>query len=421
MKKGPIFKSFLEAGVESAADADEKGKIRILNQTAFIMAVALAAFIIINFFNQKPIISILEIAFLVLLIGIIYLNQIGRFHIGRAIFFISFIIFQFTLANFLAVKGNLEFFFLFIMIAGFALFDNRIIIGLLSVFCFSLFSFTQTHIHGFTSVIKYLNDFSLFLLVYFLVRYFKLVLVSQRTQIEQQVKELQLLHEEKNNLLSIASHELRSPLGHIKGLLSLIELEKGNLSESQKESLQMARDIASKQHEMVSKVLDIQNLESKQSVHGLEEIKVEDFLRGILQNFESTASAKDIRLDLMTPGQGLIFRTDTLKFSQILENILSNAIKFSHPGSHVEIWMSHTAHTLTIEVKDEGQGLSKEEIKDLFKKFKTLSARPTSGEASTGLGLAITKKYVEELKGTIHCTSEQGKGSTFSVHLPLTT
>jgi signal transduction histidine kinase len=421
MIKGPFFSFLSESGVGRGMDADEKGKIRILNQTSYIILIALTVFICVNFFNQKPLISILEIVFFALLLGMLYLNHSGRFRVARTLFFISFISFQFTLANFLAVKGSLEYFFLFIMISSFALYDNRVTIGLLSLLCYALFTITQIHIHGFTSSIKFLNDFSLFLLIFSLVRYFKSVLVDQRTQIEQQVKELQLLHEEKNNLLSIASHELRSPLGHIKGLLSLIELEKGNLSESQKESLQMAREIASKQHEMVSKVLDIQNLESKQNVHGLEEIKVEDFLRGIIQNFQSTASAKDIRLDLMTPGQGLVFRTDTLKFSQILENILSNAIKFSHPGSHVEIWMSHTAHTLTIEVKDEGQGLSKEEIKDLFKKFKTLSARPTSGEASTGLGLAITKKYVEELKGTIHCTSEHGKGSTFSVHLPLTT
>ena len=102
---------------------------------------------------------------------------------------------------------------------------------------------------------------------------------------------------------------------------------------------------------------------------------------------------------------------------QIIENLVSNAVKFSPPNTKVEIEVSGNQNVL-ISVKDEGPGITKEDQTKLFGKYNILSAKPTGGEPSTGLGLSIVKKYIEEMGGKVWCESQIGKGATFYVSLP---
>jgi signal transduction histidine kinase len=104
---------------------------------------------------------------------------------------------------------------------------------------------------------------------------------------------------------------------------------------------------------------------------------------------------------------------------QVLDNLISNAIKFSSCGKSVFVHVRGNEHSIYIEVQDEGQGISQEDQKKLFGKFARLSARPTAGESSTGLGLSIVKSMVEAMNGKIWCESEFGQGATFIVELPI--
>jgi signal transduction histidine kinase len=102
-----------------------------------------------------------------------------------------------------------------------------------------------------------------------------------------------------------------------------------------------------------------------------------------------------------------------------LSNIISNAVKYSPHGKNVYVRMKASNEEIRIEVQDEGPGISADDMKKLFGKFARLSARPTGGEHSTGLGLSIVKKMVEAMNGKVWCESEVGKGATFIVDLPI--
>ena len=112
---------------------------------------------------------------------------------------------------------------------------------------------------------------------------------------------------------------------------------------------------------------------------------------------------------------------DTSVAVQVLENLVSNAVKYSPPGKDIFVRLQKRAEAVRVEVQDQGPGLSAEDQKKLFGKFARLSAKPTGGEHSTGLGLSIVKKMVEAMNGQVWCESELGRGATFTVEFPAAT
>jgi signal transduction histidine kinase len=103
---------------------------------------------------------------------------------------------------------------------------------------------------------------------------------------------------------------------------------------------------------------------------------------------------------------------------QVVENLVSNAVKYSPPGKSIFVRLTQSPDSVRLEVQDEGPGLSAEDQSKLFGKFARLSAKPTGGEHATGLGLSIVKRMVEAMNGKVWCQSEAGKGATFVVQLP---
>src|SRR5690606_20865488 len=119
-------------------------------------------------------------------------------------------------------------------------------------------------------------------------------------------------------------------------------------------------------------------------------------------HFENAENEKEVNVDQ--------FYT-----KHIFENLISNAIKFSPVGKNVYVHLYYEDEKLKVEIKDEGPGISPEDMKKIFRKYQKLSARPTAGERSTGLGLSIVKKYVDLMNGKVWCKSTLGQGSTFIV------
>jgi signal transduction histidine kinase len=131
------------------------------------------------------------------------------------------------------------------------------------------------------------------------------------------------------------------------------------------------------------------------------------------------AESKQIRLSFHHAGQYGSVVLDEGKVEQVLNNLISNAVKFSHPGSSVEVSVVQRAGSVVVSVKDEGQGIPPDELDKLFHWFGRTSVRSTEGERSTGLGLAIAQRIVMEHQGEIWVESEVGVGSTFHFSLPL--
>ena len=251
--------------------------------------------------------------------------------------------------------------------------------------------------------------------------------VNERTRelkVQQQIledknNELHLLNEEKDELVNIVAHDLRSPLNQIRGLLNLIKLSPENLTPDQQQFVDLSLKSSERLSSMIGRILDTNALESQEIALSLEMVDLDILLEEVVTNFKVQAADKDIELHLILPEDPIEIELDRNYAIQVLDNLLSNALKFSPSGTQVEVVLYEDGDVARIEIKDEGPGISRKDQKRLFSRFQTLTARPTAGEASTGLGLSIAKRYVEAMGGRIGCDSEIGEGSVFFVEFVL--
>jgi signal transduction histidine kinase/Tfp pilus assembly protein PilF len=222
---------------------------------------------------------------------------------------------------------------------------------------------------------------------------------------------------EKDTLMSIVAHDLKSPLNRIVGLAALIELE-GKLTSQQHEYLQLMKDVTKSGTNLITDLLDVNAIEENTNAPSSLNFDLTTLLKDRIDYFQAIAITKGIKLESVLPSSAP-FASDTTYINRIVENLLSNAIKFSKSGTAVIVSGRCEKDRAYISVKDHGPGFTQADRSSLFKKFRRLSARPTASESSNGLGLAIVKTLVDRLGGTIELISESGKGSEFIVILPL--
>lgn len=240
---------------------------------------------------------------------------------------------------------------------------------------------------------------------------------EQNRVLSKRNEELADLNNEKDTLMNIVAHDLKSPLNRIQGLVSLIELS-GNLTDEQIGYLNMLKNVTKSGNELISDLLDVNAIESDRQKIEFKKINVSHFLNDRISNFISAAKAKDIKLTITAPDI-LYIDSDENLLGRIIDNLISNAIKFSPRGMAIEVSAAEKEGKMFFTVKDEGPGFSVADQEMLYQKFRKLSARPTAGESSNGLGLAIVKILTERLKGEVKLVSEQGKGSEFIIALPV--
>ena len=238
-------------------------------------------------------------------------------------------------------------------------------------------------------------------------------LADQTKQIISQKESLEELNDEKNHLMGIIAHDLRNPLSSTLSLAELMRSESENFDEDQMICINGIIKALNRMCAMVDRILDVKSLEAKKDQLNLEKVELSELIKNLYHSFESKIKDKNlmVRLNLTS----IHAEVDRQYLLQILENLLSNAIKFSPQGKSIflNLWVHEgKAH---IGIKDEGPGISSDDQKKLFHKYQQLSAKPTGGESSTGLGLSIVKKYTELMNGNVWCESEPGKGAKFVV------
>jgi two-component system sensor histidine kinase/response regulator len=152
----------------------------------------------------------------------------------------------------------------------------------------------------------------------------------------------------------------------------------------------------------------------------MESVSLQQAAAAAALRYSEAAARKSIRILEEYPPDTPLVSADRGALDQVIDNLVSNAVKFSPPDT--SIWLSigpASEGYLECRVKDEGPGCDEQDRAQMFTRYRRLSARPTAGEPSTGLGLSIAKRHVDAMEGTLHCESENGQGATFVLRLPL--
>jgi len=235
--------------------------------------------------------------------------------------------------------------------------------------------------------------------------------------LEKRNNALNEMSEEKDSLMSVVAHDLKSPLNQISGFTRLIQLE-GPLTENQKDYVSRISSTITRGLDLINNILEVNSFQRSNAKMTVQEVDLSEFVREKENSFRVLAEAKNIGLKVECSGSTL-FRTVPDHLARITDNLVSNAIKFSPPGSAVGFSLNAGSDSLTLIVSDAGPGFTEEDRQGLFKQFRKLSARPTGNESSSGLGLAIVKVLVERLRGTINLDSVPGQGAKFIVTIPV--
>ena len=225
------------------------------------------------------------------------------------------------------------------------------------------------------------------------------------------------LDTEKNSLVRVISHDLNAPLAVIKTWLEIMKPDNENLTEVQRRSMDRIERSVENGEALIRKILSIERAEPFDHDLKLESFALDILLQDLLIDFQKLASHKQVNIKFKYPGKSVAIISDKFIVSRVVSNLLTNAIKYTPKGKSVHLDLGDGTSEVTILVRDEGMGIPNEEIGDLFNRYAKFSNMPTDGEESTGLGLYIVKRLLDEIGGRIVCQSEVGVGTIFKVYL----
>lgn len=241
--------------------------------------------------------------------------------------------------------------------------------------------------------------------------------IVERTQeLQEKNQKLLQLDQEKNEFLGIVAHDLKNPLSAIKSLSEEIERSIDKIPQSQLLKFINIIQIASRQmFNLINNLLDVNTIESGKISLSCQPLNILPIIYSLLDMYQDRATEKQITLHFSNELQEEIVFADENIVGQILDNLISNAIKYSPYCKNIYVRTYTQEGQIRCEICDEGPGLSVEDQRKLFGKFARLTPRPTGREHSTGLGLFIVKKLVELLDAKIWCASQVGQGTTFTL------
>lgn len=259
--------------------------------------------------------------------------------------------------------------------------------------------------------------FAMFFTYYLIVPYRAILEYKKRWEVQEKHDLLVQVEEMKGNFLSLMSHDLKTPVARIQGLAELV-LRQGNLAQQQQDELREIVASTESLDKFISKILNLTKVESNEIKLNKRSKDINKILEQCVQKLQFQAKAKNIQVDLKLDPLFPI-QVDAALIIQVFTNIIDNAIKYSPPGSKVEIRSSEIGDFVEVIVKDSGPGMDEEEQRQLFTKFfrgKSNMAEQTKG---SGLGLYLSKYFIELHQGRIDTHTEKGSGSQFVIQLPI--
>ncbi len=238
-----------------------------------------------------------------------------------------------------------------------------------------------------------------------------------RRELEASNARLAAMNREKDMMFGVATHDLRGPVSVIMGFA---ENTLGHLPEGARErgALEIILREARQMEHFLSELLDLEVLERGRAELNLVDLDLVDAARQALQRVEPSAERKSMETRLVAPATPLRGRGDSAAVRRILDNLLSNAIKFTPAGGRVMVRVAQAGDEIQCVVMDSGPGLTSADMDKVFGRFARLSARPTSGEKSVGLGLAICRALITHMGGRVWCGNNPEGGAFFAFAIP---
>jgi signal transduction histidine kinase len=246
-------------------------------------------------------------------------------------------------------------------------------------------------------------------------------LVDLHRTLARRTADLELANEQKNRLIAMAAHDLRNPIGAIRGFAQLLLARTTDrLDERERKVLERIEHSSDHVLDLVNDLLQVVEVDREQVAITLDRgaCDLVELVSSSVEVDGAIAEAKDIGIDLELACDPCPASVDARRIEQVLTNLITNAIKFSPRGSKILVRLDRYHDGVVLEVTDQGQGIPEDERDLIFQPFARTSVRPTEDERSTGLGLTIVRRVVEAHGGRVEVESEVGVGSTFRVLLP---
>ncbi len=248
-------------------------------------------------------------------------------------------------------------------------------------------------------------------------------LVTVQRELAQKNVELRKINDQKNQFMGIAAHDLRTPIGTTMAYTELLlEDSRRALNEDQKEILHDIYSSNAYMLDLLDDLLDYAKIEAGQVQLNRQLSDMSVLAENVVKLNRVVANGKGISICLdnadRTETDRLCADIDRLRIEQVLNNLITNAVKFSRRGSSITVAVDRINDDIEIQVRDTGQGIPHDELDQIFQPFRQMSTRSTADEKGSGLGLAICRKVIEEHDGTIRVESRPGEGTVFFIRLP---
>lgn len=240
--------------------------------------------------------------------------------------------------------------------------------------------------------------------------------VNANAQLLDQFSELSSLNQQKNELLGMAAHDIRGPLGVVSSAASMLKREISG--EHPEMLLGLVIEAAESMEELLDRLLDVSSIEDANISIDIDRENLCSLLDKAVADAQLLANDKQQKLNLELPVEAVWVEADSMRIKEVAYNLISNAIKYSPVGGKIDVRLSSNHKKVRIEVIDEAGGIPKAEQHLLFKPFCNISTKPTAGERSTGLGLSICQRIMKLHKGEIKYRSNAQVGSIFEAVLP---
>lgn len=266
----------------------------------------------------------------------------------------------------------------------------------------------------------------LFLFILLILRYqtqarSNRLLHSLNDELKRNHDDLQKLHRQKDQLIAIVSHDLRNPMHGVLSTSSLLrERDEIRQSEGTMEMVDMIEASCNRAMEILNNLLNSERIQSGNLQLSIAPFDLVDACGDALRENLTPSRLKQQKLHLQncTQTDRALVKGNRETFIQVLNNLISNSIKYSEAGREILVKLEDQTDCLEVKVTDQGPGISAQEVQRIFEPHAKISTQPTAGESSIGIGLSIVKALVDAMQGTISCESQCGVGTTFTIRLP---